>query len=142
MMEHKLRLATASDSNSCAEIVNNWIDRTTWMPRRHSHEAIKRMIKDGMPHREFWVIGEPVKGYLSFDIKAKQIMGLYVASPGQGLGKLLLDRVKLGKQYIKLWSHSKNISAHDFYLREGFKLTGDKKIGYDEIEEKCFEWRK
>ena len=67
-------------------------------------------------------------------------MGLYLSHPGIGLGKALFEQVKLGKSYIKLWSHSANNAAHRFYLREGFKRFGDDKIGGDGIKEICLEW--
>ena len=139
-MGHLLRLAKSSDAPICAAIVNSWIDNTKWMPRIHSPDLITQMIKDGIPIREFWVIGDPVLGYLSFNVEAQQIMGLYVSHPGIGLGKALLEQVKLGKSYIKLWSHSANTAAHRFYLREGFKISGEEKIGGDGIKELCFEW--
>ena len=126
-MGHLLRLAKSSDAPICAAIVNSWIDNTKWMPRIHSPDLITQMIKDGIPIREFWVIGDPVLGYLSFNVEAQQIMGLYVARPGIGLGRALLEQVKLGKSYIKLWSHSANTAAHRFYLREGFKISGEEK---------------
>ena len=139
-MGHLLRLAKSSDAPICAAIVNSWIDNTKWMPRIHSPDLITQMIKDGIPIREFWVIGDPVLGYLSFNVEAQQIMGLYVARPGIGLGRALLEQVKLGKSYIKLWSHSANTAAHRFYLREGFKILGNEKMGSDGIKEICFEW--
>ena len=139
-MGHLLRLAKSSDAPICAAIVNSWIDNTKWMPRIHSPDLVTQMIKDGIPIREFWVIGDPVLGYLSFNVEAQQIMGLYVARPGIGLGRALLEQVKLGKSYIKLWSHSANTAAHRFYLREGFKISAEEKIGGDGIKEICFEW--
>ena len=139
-MGHLLRLVKSSDAPICAAIVNSWIDNTKWMPRIHSPDLITQMIKDGIPIREFWVIGDPVLGYLSFNVEAQQIMGLYVARPGIGLGRALLEQVKLGKSYIKLWSHSANTAAHRFYLREGFKISAEEKIGGDGIKEICFEW--
>ena len=51
-----------------------------------------------------------------------------------------LDQVKLGKSYIKLWSHFANTAAHRFYLREGFEILGNEKMGSDGIKEICFEW--
>ena len=98
------------------------------------------MIKDGITNCKFWVIGEPVVGYLSFNVAAQQIMGLYLSHPGIGLGKALLEQVKLGRSYIKLWSHPANNAAHRFYLREGFKRSGDEKIGGGGSKEICFEW--
>ena len=139
-MDYLLRLAKPSDALACSAIVNNWIDNTDWMPRIHPPKLITEMIENGIPKREFWVIGEPVVGYLSFSLEAQQVMGLYVSQTGVGLGKALLDRVKIGKASIKLWSHSLNISAHRFYLREGFKIIGAKRVGDDGIEEICFEW--
>ena len=139
-MGHLLRLAKSSDAPICAAIVNSWIDKTKWMPRIHPPDLITQMIKDGIPIREFWVIGDPVIGYLSFNVEAQQIMGLYVARPGIGLGRALLEQVKLGKSYIKLWSHSANTAAHRFYLREGFKISVEEKIGGVGIKEICFEW--
>ena len=139
-MGHLLRLAKSSDTPICASIVNSWIDKTKWMPRIHPPDLITQMIKDGIPNREFWVIGDPVFGYLSFNVEAQQIMGLYVSHPGIGLGKAHLEQVKLGKSYIKLWSHSANTAAHRFYLWEGFKRSGHEKIGGDGIKEICFEW--
>ena len=134
------RSAKSSDAPTCAAIVNSWIDNTKWMPRIHSPDLIAQMIKEAIPKREVWVIGDPVVGYLSFNVEAQQIMGLYVARPGIGLGRALLEQVKLGKSYIKLWSHSANTAAHRFYLREGFKISGEEKIGSDGIKEICFEW--
>lgn len=126
-MGHLIRLAKPSDALTCAAIVNNWIDNTNWMPRIHPPEVITEMIEEGIPNREFWVIGDPVVGYLSFNVEAQQIMGLYVSQSGIGLGKALLERVKVGITYIKLWSHSANTSAHRFYVREGFQIIDNEK---------------
>ena len=97
-MGHLLRLAKSSD----ALIINNRIDKTKWMRRILFPDLITQMIKDGIPNREFWVIWDREVGYLSFNVEAWQIMGLYVSHPGIGLGKALLEQFKLGKSYIKL----------------------------------------
>ena len=55
------------------------------------------MMEEGISFREFWVLGDPIIGYLSFNIELSQIMGLYVDFPGGGAGKLLLDKVKREK---------------------------------------------
>jgi hypothetical protein len=57
-MDYLLRLAKPSDALACSEIVNNWIDNTDWMPRIHPPKLITEMIENGIPKREFWVIGE------------------------------------------------------------------------------------
>ena len=67
-------------------------------------------------------------------------MALYSDEPGKGYGKVLLDKVKEGRKYIQLWSHSANESAHRFYQREGFKAAAYKEKGDDGIPEIQFEW--
>lgn len=91
------RLGCVGDASECAGIISRWIDVTTWMPRRHSTEELIEMMEEGIPFREFWVLGDPIIGYLSFNRELSQIMGLYVDFPGVGAGKLLLGKVKRGK---------------------------------------------
>jgi len=130
-----LRLADVSDAARCAWIVNNWIDKTEWITRVHSRASIEEMLIAGIPVREFWVAGEPIQGYLSFNHAASQVMGLYTARQSLGIGKALLDKVKQDRKWIQLWSHSANTQAHRFYTREGFVKTNDTRIGDDQIPE-------
>ena len=135
------RLGCVGDASECAGIISRWIDVTTWMPRRHSTEELIEMMEEGIPFREFWVLGDPIIAYLSFNRELSQIMGLYVDFPGVGLGKLLLDKVKKGKNFIQLWSHLANTSAHSFYSREGFSKMELNQSGQDGIPEIRFEWK-
>jgi len=135
-----LRLADVSDAPRCAWIVNNWIDKTEWLTRVHSRASIEEMFTAGIPAREFWVAGEPIQGYLSFNPEFSQVMGLYTALQGQGMGKALLDKVKQDRKWIQLWSHSANTQAHRFYVREGFVKTNETRIGGDQIPEIRLEW--
>ena len=135
------RLGCVGDASECAGIISRWIDVTTWMPRRHSTKELTKMIEEGIPFREFWVLGDPIIGYLSFNRELSQIMGLYVDFPGVGAGKLLLDKVKRGKNFIQLWSHLANTSAHSFYSREGFSKMELNQSGQDGIPEIRFEWK-
>ncbi len=135
------RLGCVGDASECAVIISRWIDATTWIPRRHSTEELTKMIEEGIPFREFWVLGDPIIAYLSYNRELSQIMGLYVDFPGVGLGKLLLDKVKKGKHFIQLWSHLANTSAHRFYSREGFSKMELNQSGQDGIPEIRFEWK-
>ena len=56
------------------------------------------MMEEGIPFREFWVLGEPIIGYLSFNRELSQIMGLYVDFPRVGAGKVLLDKGLKGEK--------------------------------------------
>ena len=134
------RLGCVGDASECAGIISKWIDTTVWMPKRHSMEELTKMIEQGIPIREFWVLGDPIIGYLSFNRELSQIMGLYVAFPGGGAGKLLMGKVKEGKKFIQLWSHLANTSAHRFYYREGFNKMETNQNGQDGIPEIRFEW--
>ena len=137
----KPRLGSINDSTECAKIVNNWINETTWMPKHHSLEELIKIMELGIPVREFWVLGDPIIGYLSFNREGSQIMGLYVDSPGKGAGKVLLDKAKEGKNFIQLFSHLSNQNAHRFYLREGFSKMELNENGQDGIPEIRFEWK-
>ncbi len=141
-MTVKLRLATPTDAPACAAIVNDWIDAKDWLPRLHSNAAIEEMIRTAIPMREVWIAGDPVQGYLSFDVEAGKIMGLYTRVPGRGVGKALVDHVKNGRTSVLLWSHAANTRAHAFYRREGFVETGRNESGGDGIPEIRMEWRR
>lgn len=139
-MTIEIRLAETKDAPACADIVNDWIDATDWLPRLHTRASIEEMIAAGIPIREFWVAGDPVVGYLSFNTEASQIMGLDTARPGGGVGKALMNRVKEGRSWLQLWSHAANTRAHRFYRREGFFEVGRKNEGTDGIPEIRMEW--
>ena len=134
------RRGSKDDAERCVEILNKWVETTTWMPRLYSKNELLKMIEEAIPLRELWVIGNPTSAYVSFNIDLSQVVALYSDKPGRGYGKVLLDKVKEGREYIQLWSHSANESAHRFYHREGFKSAAYKEKGDDGISEIQFEW--
>ena len=138
-----LRLATVDDAPACASIVAAWVRAQRWLPEKPGEAELTSAIADGIPLREFWVIGAPIAGYLSFDTETNLIGGLYTASPGSGHGKALVDRVKQGRSYVQLWTHEANTAAHRFYHREGFVTVERKAEGRgDGIPELRMEWRR
>ena len=139
-MKNLLRKACESDIKCMVNIVENWIKSTNWMPKRFSSVALTEIMIKALPIREIWVLGTPIRGYISFNPVNAQVMGLYVKKPGYGDGKLLLDKVKEDRDYISLWSHSKNVAAHRFYSREGFSFVTSIKKGSDGIAEMQFQW--
>ena len=110
------------------------------MPRLYSKNELLKMIEEAIPLRELWVIGNPTSAYVSFNNDLSQVVALYSDKPGRGYGKVLLDKVKEGREYIQLWSHSANVPAQRFYHREGFKEAAYKENGDDGIPEIQFEW--
>ena len=134
------RRGSIDDASRCAVILNKWVGTTTWMPRLYSENELLKMIEEAIPFRELWVIGNPASAYVSFNKNLLQVVALYSDKPGKGYGKILLDKVKEGREYIHLWSHSANVLAHRFYQREGFKEAAYKENGDDGIPEIQFEW--
>ena len=115
-----------NDASRCTEILNKWIETTKWMPQLYSKNELLNIILEAIPYRELWVIGNPVSAYVSFNNDLSQVVALYSDKPGRGYCKVLLDKVKEGRKYIQLWSHSANDSAHRFYHREGFRKAAYK----------------
>jgi len=134
------RRGSIDDASRCAVILNKWVGTTTWMPRLYSENELLKMIEEAIPFRELWVIGNPASAYVSFNKDLLQVVALYSDKPGKGYGKILLDKVKEGREYIQLWSHSANVSAQRFYKREGFRQAAYKENGDDGIPEIQFEW--
>ena len=134
------RRGSIDDASRCAVILNKWVGTTTWMPRLYSENELLKMIEEAIPFRELWVIGNPASAYVSFNKGLSQVVALYSNKPGKGYGKILLDKVKEGREYIQLWSHSANVSAQSFYHLEGFKSAAYKEKGDDGIPEIQFEW--
>ena len=105
------------------------------------HDAIETALHRGLPLREAYVVGDPVAGYISIDPDQDHIWGLYIARPGEGLGKQLLDRAKRDRKYLRLNTHAANESAHRFYRREGFQQSGTPWRGDDGVDEITMEWQ-
>ncbi len=136
-----IRRAEAADVPVISRIVNDWIDRTAWMPRVTEPEVIEGFIAEALPEREIFLIGEPVEGYLSLNPETGLIGALYLDRPGRGLGKALLDRAKSGRGYLQLWTHEPNVAAQRFYRREGFEVVERNGQGDDGLPELRMEWR-
>ena len=140
-----LRPATSADAPACAEIVCEWLSHSPWMPSGPSRAELEGMMREGFPKREVWIAegdDETVLGYLSFAPGDERIMGLYVAQPGDGTGKALLDKAKEGRDRLTLRTHAPNGDAHRFYEREGFAFTERDVEGSDGVKEHVMEWRR
>ena len=141
----KVRPATPEDAPACAAIVRAWIEATDWMPGGPSEAELEATMRAGFPIREAWVAedaGGRVLGYASLKGEEDHLVGLYVAEPGQGVGRALLDRAKEGRDRLTLNTHVPNRAAHRFYEREGFALLEDDLRGTDGVDERSMEWRR
>lgn len=115
------RRAKAEDARVCAAILNDFIDERDWMPRVHAHQEVVDFYQDFvLASRQVWVIGDPVEGFMALDAENDIVTALYVATPGKGLGRILLDHAKAGRDRLDLWTFVANSGARRFYAREGF----------------------
>lgn len=139
---YAIRLANPEDVPDIAKVVNGWIDGTDWYTRAHPPEKLEELIGQALPIREIWVHGFVADAYLSINPEDNHIGALYCAQPGWGVGKALMDRAKNGRDFISLNTHVANSQAQKFYLREGFKIIGERTPEPPEtLMELRMEWR-
>jgi GNAT superfamily N-acetyltransferase len=133
-----VRRARPEEADLCGDILNAWIDARAWMPRIHSAEDVRGFYRDFVfSNRDVWVVGDPVQGFLALDQAGAMVTALYVATPGRGIGKALLDHAKSGRQSLDLWTFVANGKARAFYAREGFveirQTPGDNEEGLPDV---------
>ncbi len=137
-VDTSLRRGVPDDAPACAAILNAWIDDRDWMPRVHTPEEVEAFYKDFVfVHREVWVSGVPVDGFMALDPEANMVTALYVARSGEGIGRRLLDHAKAGRSALELWTFVANEGARRFYAREGFRevrqTPGDNEEGLPDV---------
>ena len=117
-----IRRAGLADAGACAEILNRWIDARDWMPRVHSPEEVAAFYADFVfVKRQVWVAGDPISGFLALDAEGETVTALYVAEPGRGIGRQLLEKAKTDRKWLDVWTFVANEAARRFYEREGFR---------------------
>ncbi len=125
-----IRAATAADLPACAEIINDYIDATEWLPRTASREEIAANFEPGLLQRRLVLVAEnegAVVGYMTMS-PGGMVPALYLvpAARGQGIGKALLDRAKAESHgIVNLTVFEPNHAARRFYDREGFSEVPD-----------------
>ena len=145
--EASIRSARTQDMAACANILNDWIDATQWMPRIHSHEEV-------VQHYSTTVFRERKTFVVEADL---QIVGFFALGPDQtvtalyvkdgfrrqGLGHLMLQRARREcDSRLQLWVFQKNTDAVQFYLHEGFVILNSTDGDYDEgLPDYLLEWQ-
>ncbi|MGI9390361.1 MAG: GNAT family N-acetyltransferase [Boseongicola sp.] len=133
-----VRSGQHQDAVICAKIRNDWTDGEGWVPRIHTRNDVVRHYQDFVfAKRQVWVTGQPVDGFVVLDVDESEVTSLYVATPGQGIGKALLDFVKERHRELTLWTFVANTAARRFYRREGFhevcRTDGDNEEGLPDV---------
>ena len=59
---YTLRRAIIDHSSACALIVDDRIEKTVEMPCLFDKHKLTKMIRNAIPLREVWVIGQPING--------------------------------------------------------------------------------
>ncbi|SMC49892.1 GNAT family N-acetyltransferase [Primorskyibacter flagellatus] len=131
-----LRPARSLDAGKIGGLMSDGNAANAWKPHLHSAaEDISycaKMIDCG------WVtVACEDRLLLGFIARQEDyVHALYVSAQarGSGVGRMLLDDAKIGRNRLKLWTFQHNIAAQRFYLREGF--TEDSRTDGHSNEEK------
>lgn len=133
-----MRRAVPEDAGACAAMKNDWIDTSDWMSRIHDADDVECHYRDFIfAKRDVWVTGDPVAGFLALDVDCAEVTALFVARPGHGVGKALLDHAKADRDHSELWTFMANEGARRFYAREGFfevrRTVGENEEGLPDV---------
>ena len=115
--------ADRSDVGGLARIMGDWVRETGWMPVLHTPEEDEGFVAGLLGTHKVRVArrGAERLGFLAR--QGGHVQALHVArgSRGLGLGKALLDEVKLVEPIVELCTFQANDRAVAFYSREGFR---------------------
>lgn len=118
-----LRRATAADAVPLAQILSAWTRETGWMPTLHSVSENAEYLYWLIRERQVWVarVGPIPQGFAARH--DDEVTHLFVARQvrGRGLGHMLLEQAREGRDHLKLWTFQANAAARRFYAREGFE---------------------
>ena len=121
-----IRRASADDLAACADIINDYVDATPWLPRTVAREEIAAMFgPDLLERRTIFVAEEAgaITGYVSLNPAENFLVALYLvpAARAKGTGKALMDAAKAEcPGGFDLTVFEPNTDAQRFYRREGF----------------------
>jgi ribosomal protein S18 acetylase RimI-like enzyme len=112
-----------TDVIDLARIIGDWVRETGWMPVLHTPQEDEGFVAGLLGTHKVRVArrGTERLGFLAR--QGGHIQALHVArgSRGLGVGKALLDEVKLAEPVVELWTFQANDRAVAFYSREGFR---------------------
>ncbi|KIN61859.1 Acetyltransferase, GNAT family protein [Sulfitobacter noctilucicola] len=117
-----MRPAHSTDAGTVGAILTEFAEGTAWLPKLHT--GAEDVAHAGAMIDRGWVtVAETEDRVVAFSAcNAGDLDALYVASGmrGQGVGGLLLEKLKAAHDNLKLWTFQANTRAHAFYLRHGF----------------------
>ena len=120
-----IRRARLSGLAACADIINDYIDATEWLPRVKGRDEIAGFFSPALLATRTVLVAE-VDGRVAAYMSVSDVGWVYALYSddgyrGQGLGRLLIDRAKaLHPAGLELTVFEPNHAARRFYEREGF----------------------
>jgi ribosomal protein S18 acetylase RimI-like enzyme len=117
-----LRDAIQADATPLALVLGDWVRETGWLPILHSREEDRAFLAGLIGTHRLRVVGKKglALGFLAHRQGHVDALYLAPAARGMGLGKSLLDEVKMTAGAVELWTFQANSRAIAFYRREGF----------------------
>ncbi|NLS16145.1 acetyltransferase [Rhizobium sp. P40RR-XXII] len=123
-----LRPAKPDDTARNYEIWRTSVDATHHFLDASDREAIARMVmKDYLPNAEFMVAVDDhdlPHGFMGVTGNHIDSLFVHADSRSMGLGRLLLDGFRMGKDVVTVDVNEQNSAATGFYERLGFVVTG------------------
>ncbi len=122
----RVRQAIAEDLPACADIVNDYIDATEWLPRTAPRVEIEKAFSPDLLTKRIVYVAEAagaIVAYLSMSLEG-WVAAIYIkpAHRGRGIGKRLIDCAKREPvDALELTVFEPNVAAKRFYEREGFR---------------------
>lgn len=102
-------------------MVNEWIDRTAWHPRVHSHAEVMTFYRDTIwPLCDVRISGAEPSGFIAIS-QDSWVKALYADPPRRGHGTALVRDAQARYSELNLWTHQPNHAAQSFYAGMGFE---------------------
>lgn len=119
-----IRPARETDAPAMAEVLSDWIDATSWMPRLYTREEDFAFCQNLLLQSQVWV-ADTAEGVGFLALHGDRIDALYVAPSIQkkGWGRALIHALRPTQKRLTLWTFQANSDAIAFYKAMDFQVA-------------------
>ncbi|MEX0662497.1 MAG: GNAT family N-acetyltransferase [Balneolaceae bacterium] len=134
----KITPLSSSDMNAVTAIwLKSSIRAHSFIPAGYWNSKVAEMKNIWLPKSDTWVLrsGKQIIGFYSLVENRLAALFLLPSEQRKGFGKQLLEHAKRQRSELTLTVYKENKSGYQFYLSQGFKVTGeqiDKHTGHIE----------